>query len=34
MEVVMSVLELCDREIAAVGLEATVADAITSELSL
>ena len=27
-EVLMSVLELCDREIAAVGLEATVADAI------
>src|ERR1700739_96790 len=28
LEVYMSVLELCDREIAAVGLEATVADAI------
>jgi CBS domain-containing protein len=28
MEVFMSVLDLCDREIAAVGLEATVADAI------
>jgi CBS domain-containing protein len=27
-EVLMSVLELCDREIAAVGLEATVSDAI------
>jgi CBS domain-containing protein len=28
MEVFMTVLELCDREIAAVGVEATVADAI------
>lgn len=28
----MSVLELCDREIAAVGLEATVADAINKML--
>ena len=28
----MSVLELCDREIAAVGIEATVADAILDRL--
>src|SRR5580765_6853094 len=31
-EVFMSVLELCDREIAAVGLDATVADAINKML--
>lgn len=32
LEVFMSVLELCDREIAAVGLDATVADAINKML--
>jgi len=32
MEVFMSVLELCDREIAAVGLNATLADAIQKML--